>query len=147
MKTKGDSPMKRLLLVFICAALALSSEHLAHAQVVIVANLSVGQNDITHADVRDIFSGATTTLKGASIKPVLLKQGPVHEEMLARYIGKSDSAFRASWRSMLFSGQGVLPKTLDAEAAVVEYVARTPGAIGYIARSTPRDGVKILAVR
>jgi ABC-type phosphate transport system substrate-binding protein len=138
---------KRLFLLIISAALALWPSHRAHAQVVIIANLSMGQSDISQADLRDIFTGASSTLKGASVAPVLLKPGPVHDEMLTRYIGKSDSAFRASWRSLLFSGQGVMPRTLDSEAAAVEYVARTPGAIGYIAKSSPHDGVKILAVR
>jgi ABC-type phosphate transport system substrate-binding protein len=138
---------KRLFLLIISAALALWPSHRARAQVVIIANLSMGQSDISQADLRDIFTGASSTLKGASVAPVLLKPGPVHDEMLTRYIGKSDSAFRASWRSLLFSGQGVMPRTLDSEAAAVEYVARTPGAIGYIAKSSPHDGVKILAVR
>jgi len=138
---------KRLVLVLFGFAVALSSSHRADAQMVVIANLSVGQNDISQSDLRDIFTGATSTLKGASITPVLLKDGPVHQEMLTRYVGKSDSAFRASWRSLLFSGQGVMPRTLDSEAAVVENVAHTPGAIGYIGKSTPHDGVKILAVR
>jgi len=120
---------------------------LTQAQVLVIANPSVNQSDISQTDLRDIFTGASSTLKGASVTPVLLKQGAVHEEMLARYFGKSDSAFRATWRSLLFSGQGVMPRTFDSEAAVVENVAHTPGAIGYIGKSTPHDGVKILAVR
>jgi ABC-type phosphate transport system substrate-binding protein len=71
----------------------------------------------------------------------------VQDEFLSLYIGKTDSGFRAGWRSILFSGQGAMPKTLDSEAAVVEYVARTPGAIGYIGRAAPHEGVKILIVR
>jgi ABC-type phosphate transport system substrate-binding protein len=41
----------------------------------------------------------------------------------------------------------VLPKTLDSDAAVVEYVSRTPGAVGYIGRTSPHEGVKTLIVR
>jgi hypothetical protein len=54
---------------------------------------------------------------------VLLKSGAVHDEFLTEYIGKNDTAFRASWRSLVFSGQASMPKSLDSEAAVVEYVA------------------------
>jgi hypothetical protein len=32
-------------------------------------------------------------------------------------------------------------------AGVVEYVAHNPGAIGYIGKGTPHEGVKILQVR
>jgi hypothetical protein len=40
-----------------------------------------------------------------------------------------------------------MPKSLDSEAAMVEYVARNAGAIGYISKATPHEGVKVLAVR
>jgi ABC-type phosphate transport system substrate-binding protein len=120
----------------------------AHAQVVVIANSSVAAANVSKAELRDIFTGTSSSLGGgAQITPVLLKEGAVHDEFLGLYIGKSDSAFRAGWRSILFSGQGVMPRTLDSDMAVVEYVARTAGAIGYIGRATPHDGVKILAVR
>jgi hypothetical protein len=40
-----------------------------------------------------------------------------------------------------------MPKTLSSDADVVEYVARTRGAIGYITHSSPHSGVKTLTVR
>jgi ABC-type phosphate transport system substrate-binding protein len=40
-----------------------------------------------------------------------------------------------------------MPKSLDSETAVVEYVAHNAGAIGYIGKATPHEGVKVLAVR
>jgi hypothetical protein len=41
--------------------------------------------------------------------PVLLKAGTSNDEFLSAYVGKTDSAFRASWRSLVFSGQATLP--------------------------------------
>jgi ABC-type phosphate transport system substrate-binding protein len=119
-----------------------------HAQVIVIANPSVNAVEVSKAELRDVFTGASSSFRGASqVTPVLLKQGPANEDFLDTYVGKSDSAFRAGWRSLLFSGQGVLPKTLDSDAAVVEYVSRTPGAVGYIARTSPHDGVKTLMAR
>jgi ABC-type phosphate transport system substrate-binding protein len=116
--------------------------------VVVIANPGVRASEVSAADLRDLFSGASSTFRdGSHVTPVLLRAGLVNDEFLVRYIGKSDSAFRANWRSLLFSGQGVMPRTLDSEAAVVEYVAHTPGAVGYIARTSPHEGVKILSVR
>jgi hypothetical protein len=40
-----------------------------------------------------------------------------------------------------------MPKSLESEAAVVEYVAHNPGAIAYIGKGTTHEGVKVLAVR
>jgi hypothetical protein len=40
-----------------------------------------------------------------------------------------------------------MPKSLDTEVAVVDFVAHNTGAIGYISKATPHAGVKVLAVR
>jgi ABC-type phosphate transport system substrate-binding protein len=120
----------------------------AHAQVLVVANPGVAASAVSRAQLRDVFTGAASGIKGAAqVTPVLLKDGPTQDDFLGAYIGKSDTAFRAAWRSLLFSGQAVLPRTMDSDTEMVEYVAHTPGAIGYIAQTSPHPGVKILAVR
>jgi len=129
-------------------ALALLLPRPVDAQVVVIANSSVKVAAVSKADLRDLFTGASSNLaSGTHITPVLLRDSAIHEEFLSLYVGKSDTAFRTSWRNLIFSGQGVMPRSLDSEAAVVVFVARTPGAIGYISRATPHDGVKTLAVR
>ena len=140
--------MKNRLSLFLFGVLAIGFTHAAQAQVLVIANASVKTSEVSSADLRDVFSGASSTFKdGSHVIPVLLRAGPVNDSFLSLYVGKSDSAFRANWRSLLFSGQGVMPRTLDSEAALVEYVAHTPGAIGYIAKTSPHEGVKILSVR
>lgn len=138
---------KFLLIAFFVMTASLLSTHV-QAQAIVIANLSVKTADVSKGDLRDVFTGASSSLKdGSHVTPVLLKQGPAHEEFLSTYIGKSDTAFRASWRSLVFSGQGEMPRSLDSDTAVVEFVAHNPGAIGYIGKSTPHDGVKVLTVR
>jgi ABC-type phosphate transport system substrate-binding protein len=140
--------VKKLLYVFLFLAAAQLFSGFAGAQVVVIANPSVKAAEVSKSDLRDVFTGAASNLKdGSHVTPVLLKSGSAHSEFLAEYIGKDDTAFRASWRSLVFSGQATMPKSLDSEAAVVEYVAHNPGAIGYISKATPHEGVKVLAVR
>jgi hypothetical protein len=55
--------------------------------------------------------------------------------------------YRAGWRSLVFSGQASMPKSLDPEATVVDFVAHNQGAIGYINKATPHEGVKVLTVK
>jgi ABC-type phosphate transport system substrate-binding protein len=78
---------------------------------------------------------------------VLLKAGAANDEFLSAYVGKADGPFKAGWRSLVFSGQASMPKSMESDAAVVAYVAQTPGAVGYIGKSSPHDGVKVLAVK
>jgi ABC-type phosphate transport system substrate-binding protein len=139
--------MKKILLALLFLAATFFAVD-ARAQTMVIANPSVKSADVSKSDLRDVFTGASSSLKdGSHVTPVLLKQGGAHDDFLAAYIGKNDTAFRASWRSLVFSGQATMPKSLDSEAAVVEYVAHNPGAIGYIGKATPHEGVKVLAVR
>jgi ABC-type phosphate transport system substrate-binding protein len=140
--------MKKFSLVFLLLAAALLFAVRAQAQVIVIANPSVKATEVTKSDLRDVFTGAATELKdGSRVVPILLKAGTAHEEFLQAYIGKNDTAYRAGWRSLVFSGQAAMPKSLDGDAAVVEFVAHNPGAIGYISKATPHTGVKVIAVK
>jgi ABC-type phosphate transport system substrate-binding protein len=138
---------RKLILSLLILAGSLCCRSL-EAQVVVIANPSVKSAEVSTADLRDVFTGNSSTFKdGSHVTPVLLKQGPVNDGFLTLYVGKSDAAFRANWRSLLFSGQVAMPRTFDSEIAMVEYVAHTAGAVGYISHSTPHEGVKVLGVR
>jgi ABC-type phosphate transport system substrate-binding protein len=140
--------MKKSILMFLLLIAAFTFATRVGAQILVIANPGVKAADVSRSDLRDVFTGASTSLKdGSHVTPVLLKQGEANTEFLSAYVGKSDAAFRASWRSLVFSGQASMPKSLDGDAAVVEFVAHTPGAIGYIGKSTPHPGVKVLSVR
>lgn len=140
--------MKKLIYASLLAAAASVFTVQARAQAIVIANPSVKSADVSKGDLRDVFTGAASSFKdGSHVTPVLLKSGSAHDEFLSEYVGKNDTAFRASWRSLVFSGQATMPKSLDSEAAVVEYVAHNAGAVGYIGKATPHDGVKVLSVR
>jgi len=139
--------MKKFLSVLLLAASASIFVVQAKAQVIVIANPSVKTSDVSKNDLKDVFTGASTSLGGGSVVPILLKAGTAHEEFLQAYIGKNDTAYRAGWRSLVFSGQASMPKSLDSDAAVVEFVAHNSGAIGYIGKATPHEGVKVLSVR
>ena len=140
--------MKKLrFVILLLAAASIFAVH-AQAQVIVIANPGVKATEISKNDLRDVFTGAATALPGGgNVVPILLKAGTVHEEFLQAYIGKNDTAYRAGWRSLVFSGQASMPKSLDTDTAVVEFVAHNAGAIGYIGKSTAHEGVKVLAVR
>ena len=50
------------------------------------------------------------------------------------------------WRKAVFTGQGAMLKELSSESALLDYVAATPGAIGYVSRVSSPDSVKVLTV-
>jgi ABC-type phosphate transport system substrate-binding protein len=140
--------MKTILYAFLLVASVTTLAQQPQTQVIVIANPGVKTTEISKSDLRDVFTGASTSLKdGGNVVPILLKAGAAHEDFLQAYIGKNDTAYRAGWRSLVFSGQATMPKSLDGDAAVVEFVAHTPGAIGYIAKASPHEGVKVLGVK
>jgi hypothetical protein len=140
--------MKKIRVVFLLAATALVFSACTQAQVIVIANPSVKASDISKGDLRDVFTGNATSLPdGSRVVPILLKAGTVHEEFLQAFIGKNDTAYRAGWRSLVFSGQASMPKSLETDAAVVDFVLHSSGAIGYIGKASPHEGVKILTVK
>jgi ABC-type phosphate transport system substrate-binding protein len=139
--------MKKLAFVFLLLAAASILAAGAGAQVIVIVNPSVKASAVSKDDLRDVFTGNATTLKdGSKVVPVLMKDGPANEEFLKAYVGKGDTAYRAGWRSLVFSGQASMPKSLDDDAAVVAFVAHNAGSIGYIDKASPHDGVKVLEV-
>jgi ABC-type phosphate transport system substrate-binding protein len=141
--------MKKIIwLLLLFAAFTHLGAVMARAQAVVIANPDVKASSVSKSELRDIFTGAASSFSdGSHASPVLLKAGAVHDEFLSAYVGKNDTAFRASWRNLVFSGQASMPKSLDSESAMVEYVAHNPGAVGYIGKDTPHNGVKVLAVK
>jgi ABC-type phosphate transport system substrate-binding protein len=138
--------MNKLTLSSVLAFSAAISAVSARAQVIVIANNSVKASGISKDELRDVFTGGATSLKdGSKVAPVLLKGGPANDAFLKDYIGKGDNAFRAGWRSLVFSGQASMPKTVDDDAAAA-FVAHNPGAIGYVDKATPHEGVKVLEV-
>jgi ABC-type phosphate transport system substrate-binding protein len=138
--------MKKLVFLIVAAATIFAAR--MQAQVLVIANPSVKAREISKSDLRDVFTGAVTSLPdGSRVVPILLKDGTAHEEFLQEYIGKSDTAYRAGWRSLVFSGQAYMPKSLDGNAAIVDFVAHNQGAIGYVSKTAPHENVKVLTVK
>ena len=124
------------LLLLLAAALVCSAR--VSAQVLVIANPSVKATEVSKSDLREVFTGGTNQLKdGSHVVPLLLKGGAGHDEFLSAYVGKNDTAFRAGWRSLVFSGQAAMPKSLESDAAMVEYVAHNQGPSATSVRQPP----------
>jgi len=116
--------------------------------VIFVANKNVRIFTIETSDLRAIFTGEKTRFAdGSHAVPVILKGGPAHEVFVHNYCDETPAEFRAQWRKAVFTGQGTMPRAFDSEAALLQYLTETPGAIGYVSRLSPQDEVKILIVQ
>lgn len=115
--------------------------------VVIVAYKGTAVSEISSSQLREIFIGVRSRFAdGTRAVPVVLKGGPTHEVFLRNHIGDNPNEFRTRWRKAVFTGQGSMLKEFNTEADLLNYVAVTPGAIGYVSRVGDNDGVKVLTI-
>ncbi len=139
--------MKHLRSLFVAACI-LAVTNLEAADLKIIANASVGASSVSTDELKGVFLATKTSLSdGSHVEPVLEKGGPLHEAFVKEYLGKTDSALQAYYRSLVFTGKASMPKMLGADAEVVAYVAKTKGAIGYVGAGASTAGVKTLEVR
>jgi hypothetical protein len=139
--------MKNLVfrLLFV-AALAAPAPALA-AEIQVIANPSVKAASVSAGDLKEVFLGNKTSLAdGSKVEPVLAESGAAHDAFLKDVVGKSAAALKNHLKSLVFTGKGSMPKSFASEAEIVKYVAKTPGAIGYVSASTDASGVKKVAL-
>jgi hypothetical protein len=139
---------KKFIILSMATAAVLGPSCARAADIKFIANPSVMASDVSMDDLKRVFLVTKNSLGGGShVEPVLEKSGPAHEAFLKEVAGKSDAALSIYYRSLVFTGKASMPKTLDSDAAVAAYVAKTRGAIGYISISSAAPGAKILEVK
>jgi len=141
--------MKHLRTLLVVAGLAtFAAVNAQGGSVKIIANLSVKADSISVDELKNVYLQDTSSLKdGSHVEPVLEKGGATHEAFVKDYVGRTDSALQTYYRSLVFTGKGSMPKVLGSDAEMVAYVAKTKGAIGYVASGASAEGVKTLEVK
>jgi hypothetical protein len=140
--------MKNLKVFFALAATSfLLTTNARAGDVKVIANNGVTISSISAEELNGVFLMTKTSLGGGHVEPVLAQGGAAHEAFLKEYVHKTAQALQTYYRAQLFAGNGSMPKVLNSDAEVVGYVAKTKGAIGYVAASASTDGVKTLEVK
>lgn len=85
---------------------------------------------------------------GRGIMPVDLRpDSRIRERFSDRVHGRSVSAVKRYWQQRIFSGSGVPPPELDSDDAVIAYVLKHRGGVGYVSAEAAVGKAKTLAVR
>lgn len=117
---------------------------LAFPDILIITNPDTQISSLKSKEIKDIFTGKKTRWNGdGKIIIATLKDSAVHEEFLREFVKKTPSQFKNFWRRKVFTGESKMPKTFADETSLIEFVASTKGAVGYISSPTDRP-VKII---
>jgi ABC-type phosphate transport system substrate-binding protein len=91
---------------------------------------------------------ATVWGDGELIRPVdLPADSGARRRFTDEVLERTVTAVKSYWQQIIFSGRGVPPPELDSDDAVIRYVLRYPGALGYVSAGADLHGVKVLAVK
>jgi ABC-type phosphate transport system substrate-binding protein len=133
-----------LLLTLLCGLTAA-----ARAQdVALIVNPQGADASITADDVKAVLLGNKTKWDGGGlIKLAVLTAGPAHESVMQTYAQRSADQFDKFWKKQVFSGKGVMPMQAADDAAMIDYIAKTPGAFGYVTAGAVTGSVKVIPVK
>lgn len=96
------------------------------------------------ADVGDVFLGEKQF--AGTVKLVPVDNASAQEAFLARVLRIDAAKYTTSWTKKAFR-DGVNPPQVKAtDAEVIDFVKRTPGAVGYV-KSAPAEGVKAILLK
>ena len=116
------------------------------ADFVVIANHSVPATKLTADELSSIYLLRTSNWQdGTRIIPVNREAGSNARTIFSiRVLGQPQAALDAHWNRMNF--KGITPPLIqESDKAVLDFVQRVPGAIGYISSSTELKNVRVLA--
>jgi hypothetical protein len=84
---------------------------------------------------------------GESLRPVDLRpDADARKRFSQSVLKRSVAAIRSYWAQRIFSGRGVPPPELDSDDAVLSFVLKHRGAVGYVSAAANTGKVKVLPV-
>ena len=131
------SPFHLGVVVTLLASLATAAPVMG--QVSVIAHSGV-QASVTTDQITQIFGGAVRAWpSGGKIYVADQSETEVGRSFYGTVMRRPTSVVRMQWIQLILSGQAVAPRRMQSDEAVIEFVRRTPGAIGYV-RSSSVDG-------
>lgn len=117
------------------------------ADILIVAHPSVSETALSKKEVNDIFLGKKRYWNdNSSIRLACMVDGKVSEVFLEQYLNKTPCQYRTFVQKKMFTGPAESRKQFQSAGKMIDYVAATPGAIGYVDSQSKPDRVAVMAV-
>ncbi|MEL6760219.1 MAG: phosphate ABC transporter substrate-binding protein [Myxococcota bacterium] len=139
-----------LLGLIFTALLAAEGAKSRVTEFVVVAHPEVSQDSIDKDALGRLFLKKTTKWPdGTRARPVDQPRAAAVRELFCRRVfGKSAQAVASFWRQSIFSGGGIPPPTAKNDSAVIDFVAKTAGAVGYVSNAVKSfPGVKLIVIK
>jgi ABC-type phosphate transport system substrate-binding protein len=110
---------------------------------------TTGVTELTQAQVKSYFKGKYTLWGNSkSVKVVLHSSESTQAEKLAKLIfNTTHQGVKKYWLSLVFQGRANPPVYCDSDSEVLQYVKKTPGAIGIIQVGTSCPSQYVIQIK
>jgi ABC-type phosphate transport system substrate-binding protein len=132
--------------IFVLSILATTVVEAADYQV--ITNASLGVDSISKRDLTRVFlKQRTRWASGEYAKPIDQKmKNEIRATFSEGTLGRSLADVESFWNSQVFSGKSTPPPTASSDQEVIDFVKKTPGAVGYVAAEADISGTKVINV-
>ncbi|MDH3216901.1 MAG: hypothetical protein OEN01_11530 [Candidatus Krumholzibacteria bacterium] len=112
-----------------------------------IAHPSVPTKSVSSSELLDFYTGDVKMWgTGDAVIIFDLRSKSGVKDTFYGFLGKTSSRMKSIWMKNMLSGEGRPPEALESEAMMLERVAATPGAIGYINEAKVDGNVVVIAV-
>ncbi|QPP48965.1 MULTISPECIES: hypothetical protein [unclassified Halomonas] len=117
-------------------------------QIVLIAHPNVADTVLTRDTTRAIFAMRQRSWPdGQAVRVFVLPSShPVHARFAKERLTVYPHQLQLAWDRMVFSGTGQAPSQVDSQTEMLERVATTPGALGYLEREYLDERVQIITM-
>jgi hypothetical protein len=117
---------------------------LASGEIVVIGHASLPKVDA--GTLQRLYTGRAIEIADQAVTVVNAAVGSaVRNRFLATFVQMDEERYRAYWTVRRHVGKGAPPRELDTAAEVIDFVARTPGGVGYIDAAALRPGLNVIA--
>lgn len=116
------------------------------AEVVVVISSEADVKSLDRSTIEKSYLGRSARLPdGTTAVPLDLPEGSAQRiEFYADLLNMSEAQVKAHWARLIFTGRGRPPRILANSEALLDWLHRNPGSIGYLDRSLVDERVRIV---
>jgi len=132
----------------IVASLMMTASGWLMADIAVVVHPSYAVTAATAEDLSKLFLAKTDSVSGGEhLSPVDQDENSaLRAAFYDKVCGKNQAQMNSYWSRLMFTGEAQPPKVIEGgDSAVVEYVAKTKDAVGYVSASAVNAKVKVIA--
>jgi ABC-type phosphate transport system substrate-binding protein len=135
--------MKKLFLILIL----LSTTSTAYSEMMIISHKSVPNRVFSRQEIKDIFMGKKLYWDDKSkIAVATMADDSSNSAFLQAYLEQNPKQYNGYWEKRIFTGDKDVPKRVKTAKSMIDYIASTRGAVGFIDAPNAPANVNVLKV-